>query len=395
MRVLFVSPGRDLGGAELSLLLLLQGLRTKGVEATVAVYSEGPFRNRLSSLGFSSFSLNLPRFVARATRYRLWLAPFRIVSLMAAALPTSLRLAALARRVKADLIHTDGLKAHLLGGLAGRITGIPVFWHLRDFPPSGFAGYVFRLAAQRLTTLVIANSNAVALSVRSKDGRVPHIIRVFNPVDLNRFRPGLPRGRIRRELGLGDNVPLIGLVAHLTPWKGHGLFLAIARAVADSVPDAHFVIAGGAIYETDGHAGYLKALHRRAVVLGLKDQVTFLGLREDVPEILADLDVLVHCPTAPEPFGRVLAEAMAVGRPVVAASCGGIPEVMEHGVTGFLVPVGDVKGFASAVIRLLTDPALKEKFGREGCSRAEALFGVGNHISGLLEAYQTIMVTQG
>jgi glycosyltransferase involved in cell wall biosynthesis len=118
--------------------------------------------------------------------------------------------------------------------------------------------------------------------------------------------------------------------------------------------------------------------------------VAFLGARTDVPEILAALDVLVHCPTAPEPLGRVLAEAMVVGRPIVAARCGGIPEVVEDGVTGLLVEPGDVAGFASAVIRLLEDPALRERLGKAGQRHAEGRFGVAAHVTAVLDAYRAV-----
>src|SRR5207249_12019426 len=112
-------------------------------------------------------------------------------------------------------------------------------------------------------------------------------------------------------------------VARRAPWEGHEASRRMARQGHDSGPDAHFVMAGGPIYGTAGHAGYEASLRRRVSDLGLGPRVSFLGARDDVPDVLAALDVLVHCPTAPEPFGRVLAEAMAVARPVVAADGGG------------------------------------------------------------------------
>jgi glycosyltransferase involved in cell wall biosynthesis len=308
-----------------------------------------------------------------------------------AGLATAIRLAALARRVRADLIHTNGLKVHLLGGLAGRMIGTPVVWHLRDFLPDGIAGQLFRKAVRWLPTLVITNSDAVAASIRSGRDKGPCIIRQYNPVNLCRFHSGLSGGPIRRDLGLGDDVPLAGIVAHLTPWKGHELFLDIARQVTEAIPRAHFIVAGGPIYETDGHAGYPEALPRRASALGLADRLVFLGARDDIPEVLAALDVLVHCPTAPEPFGRAVAEAMAVGRPVVAARCGGIPEIVEDGITGLLAPPGDAKGFASAVVKLLQDSALRERFGRSARLRAESLFGCEAHADAVLKAYQSVL----
>ena len=386
-RVLFVNPGRALGGAEHSLLLLLQGAPS-GIEANVAVFGRGPFRDRLSAIGIPTVELPLPRWTRAVGRYRLPGGPVGGAALLAGGLPAALRLAAAARRAGADLIHTNGMKAHLLGGLAGRLVRVPVIWHLRDFPPEGWAGRTFREVARRLPEVILAPSEAVAASLRlpgrTRLGVVP------DPVDLDRFHPGIPGDRIRRELGIAGEEPLIGMIGHLTPWKGHEVFLEIARAVADRIPGSRFVVVGGSIYETHGHAGYPESLRQRAAALGLSDRVTFLGIRDDIPEVLAGLDVLVHAPTAPEPFGRVLVEAMAVGRPVVAARCGGIPEVVEDGVTGILVPSGNVGAFANAVVRLLDDPVLCRRLGGAGRRRAEARFSIEAHAASVLEAYRAV-----
>ena len=388
-RVLFVNPGRALGGAEHSLLLLLQGLRARSIEANVAVFGKGPFRDRVSAIGIPMMDVALSRWSRAAGRYRLPGGPLGGAALMAGSLPAALRLAAAARRTGTDLIHTNGMKAHLLGGLAGRLVRVPVIWHLRDFPPERWAGRSFREAARRLPELILAPSEAVAASVRLPGRTRPRV--VPDPVDLDRFHPGIPRDWIRRELGVGGEEPLIGMIGHLTPWKGHEMFLEIARAVADRIPRSRFVVVGGSIYETHGHAGYPETLRQRAAALGLSDRVAFLGIRDDIPELVAGLDVLVHAPTAPEPFGRVLAEAMAVGRPVVAARCGGIPEVVEDGVTGFLVPSADVGAFTAAVVRLLEDPALCRRLGDAGRRRAEARFGIEAHAASVLDAYRAVL----
>jgi glycosyltransferase involved in cell wall biosynthesis len=250
------------------------------------------------------------------------------------------------------------------------------------------------MAARRLPALIIANSAAVAASVREDGARPPPVL-IHNPVDLERFRPGLDRARLRQELDVSTETPLIGQIAHLTPWKGHDLFLRIARAIAHEFPGSRFVIVGGAIYETAGHEGYRETLERQARELRLADRVVFLGERQDVPEILAALDMLVHCPTSPEPFGRVLAEAMAVGTPVVSADSGGSAEIVEEGVTGRLVPAGNVDGFAAAVVELLRDPGLRERMGSAGRHRAERLFPIGVHTAAVLAAYDSIMRSAG
>jgi glycosyltransferase involved in cell wall biosynthesis len=381
-----VNPGRDLGGAEHNLLLLLQGLRMRGVDTAVALFGRGQLEDRLRVLDVPAHRLPVPEPLRRAGRY----APtgrMRNLGLATAGLPVVLRLAALARRVGADLVHTNGTKAHLLGGLAGRLASVPVVWHLHDFPPSGWAERVFRRAARRLPTLVIANSRATAALMQT--GAVT-VATIHNPVDLAKFRPDVAAARLRAQLRLDPRVALVGMAAHLTPWKGHGVFLEIARGVRAAGVEAHFVIAGGEIYETAGHAGYRAMLERRSAELQVSEHVTFLGARDDMPEFLASLDVLVHCPTAPEPFGRVLAEAMAVGRPVVAARCGGIPEVVENRV-GVLVTPGDVGGFVAAVVRLLKDVPLREQMGRAGRRRAEALFDVDRHVAAVLDAYRSVL----
>jgi glycosyltransferase involved in cell wall biosynthesis len=388
MRVLYLNPGVGLGGAEHSLLLLLAALRERGIDPVVVDFGAGPFRERLTALKVRSHELGVPALLRRGSRYRV--PALRVLMLIAAGAPVVVRLARLIREERVDLIHTNGLKAHLLGGLAGRLEGIPVVWHLRDFPPPGVAGRIVKAALRRLPSAVLTNSQAVAGEI-ARGQTTPRIVSLHNPVDLQRFRPGASGHAIREELGVDGRTPLVGMIAHLTPWKGHELFLRAAQAVARDVPEARFVVVGGSIYQTDGHAGYVEHLLQRAAQLGIAERTTFLGPREDIPEILNALDVVVHCPTSPEPFGRVVAEAMAAARPVVAARCGGIPEIVQDGETGLLTRMGDVADLSSAVVRLLQDSTLRERFGSAARRRAQLLFGVERHAAAVLAEYQSVL----
>jgi glycosyltransferase involved in cell wall biosynthesis len=389
LRVLFVNAGTVVGGAEHSLLLLLAALRKADVHTHVALLEDGPFRERLSALGISQTVVSLPDLVRRAGRYDVRGSAVQRAALVAMGIPAAWRLARLARQYRADVIHTNGMKSHLLGGLAGRIAGVPVVWHVRDFPPPGWAGRVFRAQARLLPSTVLTNSEAVrsAFAPRGRAG-VPVVV-LHNPVDLDDFHPRT-RGSIRRELGLGEDTPLVGMIAHLTPWKGHEVFLNAARRIAAAVPAARFVVVGGARYETNGHAGYLQSLVTHAAALGLDKRLTLTGDRDDVAAVLADLDVLVHCPTSPEPFGRVVAEAMAAGRPVVASRCGGIPELIEDGVNGLLVAPGDDAAVAAATVQLLNDRELRCRLGQAGRHRAESQFRLDAHAAAVLQSYQAL-----
>lgn len=352
------------------------------------MFGKGPFEQRLVADGFATIVPPMSRLVRRGTRYRP--AYGQTVTMMGAGVPAVFRIASIIRRLRVDIVHTNGAKAHLLAGLAGRLAGRPVLWHVRDFPPTRGAGRLFRHALRSFPDMIIANSAAIAGSLAAIGASPSRLVVAHNPVDLGRFAPQSDRVEARRRLGLRADAPTIGLVAHLTPWKGHDQFVLIARRVLESIPDAQFVVAGGSIYETDGHDGYHDRLHELVAQLNLSAHVTFLGRRDDVAGVMAALDVLVHCPTAPEPFGRAVAEAMAAGRPVVAARSGGLPEIVADGATGFLVAPGDIDGFAGRVVQLLSDAALARRLGEAGRAHAESAFPVGVHADRVCEVYRLL-----
>ena len=173
---------------------------------------------------------------------------------------------------------------------------------------------------------------------------------------------------MRRTLGLSDSVRLVvGLFGRVAPWKGQHLAIeAAARLDATAL-----LIVGAPLFGEVAYAEELAGLVER---LGLTGRVKLLGFREDIPRLMRAVDVVVHTSTAPEPFGRVLVEAMLVERPVIAADAGGAREIVEEGVTGLLVPPGQPDPLADALRRLLDDPALRLSMGQRGRERAERRF---------------------
>jgi len=360
LRVLFVNPGLAMGGAEHSLLLLLRELKQRAVEPQLALFGVGPFAKQLSELELPTWFLDLPEEIRTSGRYATGLGMLDAARLTARALPGAAQLADLAKKLDVDLIHTNGMKAHFLGGVAGRLARRPVVWHLRDYPPNGAAGKVFRAALRSLPKAVITNSIALASALRPdwEKAKRPIIGPIYNPVDLERFDEHPTGDRIRRELGISPMHELIGMVAHLTPWKGHEVFLRAAAVVAARNEYARFLIAGGPIYETGGHEGYEAGLHRLAAELGLGNKVHFLGAREDIPDILRGLSMLVHPPTAPEPFGRIIAEAQCCGVPIIASDAGAAPELLVHMTSGLLVEPGNVDALAEAILFMIKEAPL-------------------------------------
>ncbi len=277
-----------------------------------------------------------------------------------AAIRYSLRLALRLRRLRPDLVHTNTLKAALYGGVAGRLAGVPVVWHVRDRIASDYlprpAVSLVRVAARVLPTTVIANSEATLATLGRGRGRRRSTVVVHDAAS--------PSGA--RSDPSPDRSFTVGLVGRLAPWKGQDVFL---RAFAMAFPngDERARIAGSALF---GEYRWAASLPTLVAELGLAERVEVVGFVDDMASEYGRLDVLVHASTIPEPFGQVVVEGMAAGLAVVAAAAGGPAEVITDGVDGLLYPMGDVEALAEQLRRLASDPVLQAGLGNAGRSRA-------------------------
>jgi glycosyltransferase involved in cell wall biosynthesis len=267
-----------------------------------------------------------------------------------------------------DLVHANSLKADLIGGTAARLARKPVIWHVRDRISSDYLPASvcrsFRLLARFLPTQIVANSNATLASLRlghSAGGPLSkrHAV-VHDGILVNEVVPPTPTSPRARD------GPLMGLVGRITRWKGQHIFIQTAAEVNKRFPNARFLIIGSALF---GEDAYEREVRDLADSLGLQDVVEFTGYREDVDRAIADLDILVHASTTGEPFGQVIIEGMAAGKPVVATAGGGVLEIVVDGVTGSLVPMGDANAMAAAIISMLEQPERSLEMGRAGRRR--------------------------
>ena len=215
---------------------------------------------------------------------------------------------------------------------------------------------------------MVANSTAVARTIPTA-----RTVTIYNGIDLRAFRPGVEPLDGQKDLELPPGAQAIGTVGHLAPIKGLETLIEAAFLVRDRLPRAHFLIAGGAIYET--HRRYARRLEELVRRRGLEERVHFLGFFSEVPRLLATLDLFV-LPSRSEGFGRALAEAMAVGCPVIAAAVGGVPEVVRHGVDGLLVPPGDPRALAESIVRLMGDASLRNRLAEQGERRVREHFSL-------------------
>jgi glycosyltransferase involved in cell wall biosynthesis len=358
LRVVFVDHVARLSGGEIALVRLLPTLAEQ-VDVTVILGEGGPLFDRLENLGVDVEVLPLaPRL--RDVRKE----SVRPTGLdFAALLELGPYVTALQRRIREldpDIVHTNSLKSALYGGLAARLAGKPVVWHIRDriasdYLPPPAVGLV-RALCLVVPTAVIANSRETMTTIPNRRRR---------KVVYNAIVPDSVADMPDRALHDRADI-VVGMVGRLTPWKGQDVFLrAFAEAFRGATVRARLV--GSALFGEDAYAESLREL---ADALGIADQIEFRGFREDVWSELEAIDILVHCSVRPEPFGQVVLEGLAAGVPVVAADAGGPAELITDGVDGFLTTPGDAHELADVLRRLADDPALRISIGTAGQVRS-------------------------
>jgi hypothetical protein len=264
-----------------------------------------------------------------------------------------------------------------------------VLVHVHDCLPSSAMTEVVHWFIRRGADVIVANSEYTArwmLGGAASRAKVLH-----NPVLLARFSPDRVESQAaRRDLDLDMDAPLMGVVAQITPWKGQDLAIRVLAEVRKRLPTARLVLVGEITFDDPAtrydNREYLERLKRLAAELEVDEAVEFLGAREDVEAVLAAVDITL-VPSIREPFGRIVVESMAMGRPVLAANSGGPSEILTDGREGRLLPEGAVGAWATAATDLLCDPAAREAMGARGRRRA-ADFGGDIYAAKVVSAYR-------
>ncbi|HKY23465.1 MAG TPA: glycosyltransferase family 4 protein [Vicinamibacterales bacterium] len=396
MRIVFLNPSGELGGAETALLEILAALRASRPSWTLSLLTSagGPLIDRASALGISTAFLTFPSSLARLGewgRRGSSMARLRLASQAArATAPTFAYAARLGRHLKQmnpDIVHTNGLKMHVLG-VRCRPAGARVLWHLHDYPDARpLSASLLRVHAARCA-MAVGNSDSVADAARRLFGsRVP-VRTMYNAVDLDRFTPEGPCLDLDALAGL-PSLPVhgikIGLVGTFARWKGHDVFLKALASLHTETPVRGYII-GAPIYRTTASQFSIEELREAAAAVN--GPVGFVGHVDDVPAALRALDIVVHASVEPEPFGLVIAEAMACGRPVVVSRAGGAAEIAQAGAV-FHTP-GDTSDLATRLSELVSRPALRASLGAAGRDGAVRLFGRKRLADTLVPIYESL-----
>ncbi|MFG0253511.1 MAG: glycosyltransferase family 4 protein [Rhodopirellula sp. JB053] len=383
-RVLFVDQTGQLGGAELCLYDLVT--RRNG-DDRVVLFQDGPFRELLAGGGVSAEVLPIS---SRAATLRKDSGVAQKLSAVRGMASLIQRVASRAREY--DAIYANTPKAFIVSAIAGKIARRPTIYHLHDILSTDhFSGSNLRLLttfANRLSKHVIANSEATAAAFADAGGDSRKVTVIYNGLDISQFDVVEDEGRLSRahlvaslnnknndnsSLPITGDTPLVAVFGRLSPWKGQHIAIeAIAKT-----PTAHLLLVGDAMF---GESEYVEQLHIAAERPETKGRVHFLGFRDEIATLMRAVDVVVHCSTAPEPFGRVVVEGLLSQTPVIAANAGGAAEIVRHEQTGLLTTPGDSDALARSITRLLSDPELARAFADAGYQDAAKRFRIEDRL---------------
>lgn len=375
MRVTHLAATGQLGGAERVLLECIRAV-PGGVHSVVAL-GLGALSDAAGAMGARADVVMPPRELAGAGD------AFGPAVMLKSALPILRsfpgffgRFSGAVSSQAPDLIHSHGIKTHVLGALMA--PRVPLVWHLHDYVGMrSVSSRLLRLLAGRCS-LAIAVSESVARDARRVLPSSLRVVVIHNAVDVSTF---VPEGRTV-DLDALSGLPAaphgiirIGLPATFAKWKGHEVFLDVMARL--DRPDVRGYVIGAPVYETQSSQWSLTELQALVRERGLEGRVGFAGSIDDMPSAYRALDIVVHASTRPEPFGLVIAEAMACGRAVVAAPDGGAGELFEDGVQALAARGGDRTALLSALEKLIDDEDRRRALGLDARAHAVRSFSPG------------------
>lgn len=374
MRIIFIITGLSTGGAEMMLLKVLERLdRQRFAPRVISLTTLGELAPCIAALGIPVNAVGMKPGLPSPPGF------FRLVRLL--------------KRLNPDVVHTWMYHADLLGGLAARLAGVSaVGWCIRN---SNLDRDKTKFSTRAVVSLCASMSKWVPSRILScsEKARQVHVgsgyaaekmVVVPNGFDLTRFKPDIDaRHRVRAELGITDQTPLVGLIGRFDPQKNHAGFFEAAGMLHRHMPQVHFVLAGKDI--DMGNAALMQAITQEGVLANTH----LLGLRNDIPELMAALDVLASSSYG-EAFPNVLGEAMACGVPCVVTDVGDSAYIV--GDTGRVVASGDMTGFAAALEALLAlPPSEKAALGERAHARVAKYFEIGKVVRQYEDFYETVL----
>jgi glycosyltransferase involved in cell wall biosynthesis len=291
-----------------------------------------------------------------------------------------------------DVVHTHSSKGGILGRIAARLAGVPIVVHtlhglvFHEYQAAWKNRLYIRIkkgCAPLADAIIAVNQRTIDGAIAAGIGRPGQFVKVFSGMELGPFlevRSRVTVAEAKRRLGIPETAPVVGKIARLFPLKGHDEFFRAAARIAREEPECRFLLVGGGVLRDE--------LEEKAWKLGIADRTVFTGLvpPEEVPDHIQAMDVVVHT-SLREGIARVIPQAGAVGKPVVAFDLDGAPEVIEDGVSGYLARPGDCDRIAERAVELLRNPGLRKRMGARGRAFAAEHFPAERMVEAIEEVY--------
>ncbi len=355
LKVLHIIGGGEFGGAEQHLLSLLRYIDKQECELQVACLFAEPLAPMIVHEGFPVHVLPM--------KNKLDLKPVS-------------KLAALIRAEGFNIIHTHGVRANMIGRLAARKAGtgrvVTTVHSVLAFDYNRWidrwVNRVCEAATKNMTEHFITVSDMLARQMINEGVPAGKVTAIHNGLEIEKYDSSLSGEETRRELGIGKEKLVLGIVARLHPVKGHVFLLEALADVATRVPELVLLIVG-----SGPERASLEFMVSR---LGLSDNVIFTGFRKDIPQVIAAVDILV-LPSLSEGLSLTIMEGMAMEKPVIATSVGGTPEIITSGFDGMLAPPADTYALARCIEELVKNPGDAARLGRQARKTIENRFTAG------------------
>lgn len=363
-----------IGGTPNRILKIAKHATSPEIKYVVVIPNTGGnFSSVLEKAGINVVKINV-------LRLRYSLNPLYLMSWFFNFIPSIYRIMKIIREYRVDVVHAFGL-TQINGPIAAKLAGTKLVWQINDLLTPFSAPFVFLLRI--LSDVVAVSSEAVHKTYFSPNFKTVRLYSAVDPRELN----GGDRVKMRSEFGVASGTVLIGTIGNVNKFKGHMDFVRAAKLIKDkSSRPVRFVFVGLVVPTWEY---YYKQLREVAREIGVDSDLIFTGGRSDVPDILAALDIYVH-PSLSESFGLSVIEAMAAGKPVVATSVGGIPEIIPDGRYGLIVPPGNPSDLASAVLRYLADSGFANSISANGRARVENVFGIEQFVENHTKMYNMV-----
>ena len=384
IHILIVQPYPYIVGPHQVMARLVRQLQGERYRFSVVTTGEGP-----AAADFRSMGVEVVCIPEAAASYRTG-NPARLAGMAARLAVGSARVVRYVRARRFDLVHSTTAQCWV-GGIAARLAGLPSVYHVHDLtlasprPVGWLMAHFLNLTADRIICVSEAARRALPVAGLSSEKTTV----IYNGVDTDEFRPGLPEARLMAELGIGARQPVVAAIGLLDYRKGQDILIRATARLRHVFPDICVLMVGD-IGPKSRENGYVQLVERTISELNLAPNVQFVGPRTDISRLLNSVDLLVQ-PSRIEAGALAPLEAMSCGIPVVATDVGANPEEVMDGVTGLIVRPEDPEAMSEAILSLLQDGSRRRQMGRAGRKRVEQLFNLRKQSEAVAEVYERLV----